>query len=287
MREFRRGGLRFDVRDHLPDGGGPGGASVAGAAASPVAVLLHGFPQDSSAFDGVGRRLAAAGVRALAPDQRGYSPGARPRGRRAYVTAELVADVVALLDAADVERAHVVGHDWGGSVAWSFAARHPERTASLTALSTPHPAAMAAALRRPDQLGRSWYMLAFQLPRLPEAALLARDGAGLRRSLRRSGLADDAVGRYVARLAEPGALTAALAWYRALPVTHGGGGRVRVPTTYLTGRRDPFFAPDAVARTRAHVAAPYTHVELDADHWLPEHRPDDVADAVLGHVSRD
>ncbi|MBX9245944.1 alpha/beta fold hydrolase [Actinotalea ferrariae] len=276
MDSFMRDGLRFDVRD-TPVAGAPGTA--------PAAVLLHGFPQDASAYDAVAPRLAAVGVRTLVPDQRGYSPGARPRGRRAYVVTELVADVLALLDAAGLERAHVVGHDWGGSVAWAFAARHPGRTASVTVLSTPHPAAMAAALRRGDQARRSSYMLWFQVPRLPELTMLRRDAAGLRRSLRRAGLEDGAADRYADRLLEPGALTSALAWYRAIPFSRGsGGGRIRVPTTYVTGRRDPFFSRDAVAATPRYVAAPFTHVELDADHWLPEHRPDDVAAAVLAHV---
>ena len=293
METFSRAGLTFDVRDHRPPQA-PGTPAAPGPAAPdaaradpPTAVLLHGFPQNGSAYDAVIPLLVAGGMRVLVPDQRGYSPGARPRGRRAYTVPELVEDVVALLDAAQVERAHVVGHDWGGSVAWTFAGRRPERTLSLTALSTPHPAAMAAALRHRDQARRSRYMLGFQLPWLPEARLLARDGARLRSSLVRSGLSEASADRYVQRMREPGALTAALAWYRALPVTRGGGaGRTRVPTTYLTGRRDPFFAPDAVAGTAAFVTGPFEHRELDADHWLPEHRASEVATAVLERAAR-
>jgi pimeloyl-ACP methyl ester carboxylesterase len=277
MDSFTRDGLRFDVRDHRPAVPAPG---------EPVAVLLHGFPQDASAYDAVAGLLVAAGVRALAPDQRGYSPGARPPGRRAYAVEELVADVRALLDAAGVARAHVVGHDWGGAVAWAFAHRHPDRTASLTALGTPHPAAMRAGLRRGAQAVRSAYVLGFQVPVVPERLLLARDGRRLRRSLTGSGLEDERAGRYVARMREPGALAGGLAWYRALPVTRGGGtGPVGVPTTYLSGRRDPFFDPASVAATREHVTGPYLHRELDADHWLPEHRPADVAAAVLRHAA--
>ncbi|GIG35649.1 alpha/beta hydrolase [Cellulomonas pakistanensis] len=273
---YTRDGLTFDVRDHVPEEPAPGG---------PVAVLLHGFPQDGSAYDDVAALLTARGVRALAPDQRGYSPGARPAGRRPYAVPELVADVLALLDAAGVARAHVVGHDWGGSVAWAFAHRHPGRTASLTALGTPHPAALRHGLRRGAQALRSSYVLGFQVPWLPERALLAGGGAGLRRSLTGSGLEPARADRSVARMREPGALGAALAWYRALPTGRGDGtGTVRVPTTYLSGRRDPFFAAASVAATRDHVDAPYAHEDLDADHWLPEHRAGDVATAVLAHV---
>src|SRR6478609_967008 len=112
MWQYHRDGLTFDVLDSGPRDGEP-------------VLLLHGFPQDHTAWDAVAPLLHAAGLRTLAPDQRGYSPGARPQGRAAYDMGELVADAVALLDAADVTRAHVVGHDWGGSVAWALAERHP------------------------------------------------------------------------------------------------------------------------------------------------------------------
>ncbi|MCC2336649.1 alpha/beta hydrolase [Cellulomonas wangsupingiae] len=272
MDGYLRDALWFDVRDQGPTDG------------APVVVLLHGFPQDGSAYDAVVPLLVDAGVRVLVPDQRGYSPRARPPGRRPYVVPELVADVVALLDTAGVAEAHVVGHDWGGAVAWALAARRPGRVASLTALGTPHPAAMRAGLLRGQAL-RSWYVGAFQLPRLPERALLAHDGARLRDALVRTGLAPHRADRYVARMSRPGALTAALAWYRALGVPSSGStGRVRVPTTYVSARRDPFFAPASVAATAGHVDAPYTRVDLDVGHWLPEHRPSDVAAAVLGQV---
>src|SRR3954467_7630213 len=126
---FRRGDMVFDVQD----GGPPDGEPV---------VLLHGFPQDRTAFDRMAPALHTAGLRTLAPDQRGYSPGARPVGRSHYRVREAVGDVLAMLDAAGSERAHVVGHDWGGAVAWAMAAWHPDRVRMLTALSTPHPAAL-------------------------------------------------------------------------------------------------------------------------------------------------
>src|SRR3954463_14957615 len=164
MDSFRRGDLTFDVRDAGPADGTP-------------VVLLHGFPQDSSSFDRLTPALHSAGLRTLAPDQRGYSPGARPSGRAAYRMRELTADVLALLDAAELGSAHVVGHDWGGIVGWALAAWHPERGRTLTAVSVPHPAAMARAFVTSDQALRSWYMGLFQLPVLPEQLLLAGDGA--------------------------------------------------------------------------------------------------------------
>src|SRR5687768_8192474 len=115
---FTRGALTFDVRDRGPADG-------------PVVVCLHGFPQDGTAFDAVVPPLVAGGLRVLVPDQRGYSPGARPPGRAPYALREVVDDVVALLDAAGVERAHVVGHDWGAVVGWALASRRADRVASL------------------------------------------------------------------------------------------------------------------------------------------------------------
>jgi pimeloyl-ACP methyl ester carboxylesterase len=265
METYARSGLRFDVRD-------------TGTGEHGTVVCLHGFPQDATSYD------ADAGMRVLAPDQRGYSPGARPHagGRADYAMRELVADVVTLLDVAVVERAHVVGHDWGGAVAWVLAGRYPDRVQSLTVLSTPHPAALRAAAMHSSQLVKSRYMAFFQLPRVPERVLLAADARRLRHSLTRSGLPADRVAHYIARLREPGALTAMLGWYRGIAASRGyGAGRTRVPTTYLYGTHDPFFVPRAAHGTRDFVAGDYRMAELDAGHWLPETHPAEVAEAVL------
>lgn len=274
MEVHHRDGLRFDVSDLGPD-----------LPDAPVALCLHGFPQDGSAFDDVAHRLAGRGVRVLAPDQRGCSPGARPRGRRPYALTELVADAVSLLDGAGVRRAHLVGHDWGGVVAWALAAWHPERVASLTALSQAHPAAMGAALRSSTQGLRSWYVAAFQVPLLPEAVLL-RSGV-LEGLLVRSGLPGSRARRYAERAAEPGRLRAAIGWYRALPLGGRPVGRVAVPVTYLHGWRDPFYAPATVLGTAEHVDGPFERRTLDTGHWVPECEPGAVVDAVLEHVAAD
>ncbi|RPF26180.1 alpha/beta fold hydrolase [Georgenia muralis] len=267
LRQYGRGSLLFDVRDEGP----VDGESV---------VLLHGFPQSSAAYDKVVPALHGGGLRTLVPDQRGYSAGARPAARAAYRLEWLVADVLALLDAAGLERAHVVGHDWGGGVAWALASAHPDRVASLTALSTPHPRAMVRSMLNPAQLVRSSYMLAFQVPRLPEAAL----GERLEAALRDSGLPAPDAARYAALMDEPGALTAALNWYRALPLTRLDVGPVQVPTTFLWGNRDPYLSRSAAERTGDHVEERYRFVELPAGHWLPEREPDEVSAAILDLV---
>ncbi len=273
MDSFRRDGLTFDVRDAGPGDGEP-------------VVLLHGFPQDSTAWDRVAPLLHRQGIRTLAPDQRGYSPMARPLGRSHYRLRETVGDVLALLDAAGLDSAHVVGHDWGGIVAWGLAASHPDRVRTLTALSVPHPAAMAAAMLTSDQGLRSFYMGLFQLPLMPELLLLAGDGAVLRRALHRGGLDDAVVDHYVRRLQEPGALSAALNWYRALPwARQDPVGTVRVPTLHVWSTGDAFLGRAATEATQRFVEAPYRLEVLDGvQHWIPELAADRVAELVVGHV---
>jgi pimeloyl-ACP methyl ester carboxylesterase len=267
---FTRDGLQFDVDD-----GGP----IDGE----VVVLLHGFPTDRSSWDRVADRLHRAGLRTLAPDQRGYSPGARPADRDAYRLDELVADVVALVDVSGRDRVHLVGHDWGGALAWLVAGNHPDRVASLTVLSTPHPAAMARAWRHgTEQKRKSWYMAVFQVPRLPERVLAAR----FDRLMARSGLPSADRKRYAVLLGRPDALTGPVNWYRATRHSGVPAHRVGAPTTYVWGSRDPFLGRVAAALTREHVTGDYAFVELDAGHWLPETRDAEVASAILERVAR-
>ncbi len=272
MQQFGNDGLTFDVRDAGPPDGEP-------------VVLLHGFPQDSSAFTRMTPLLHGAGLRTLAPDQRGYSPGARPRGRSAYRMRAVTGDVLALLDAAGLDSAHVVGHDWGGFVGWALGAWHPDRVRTLTVLSTPHPAALSRALLTSDQSLRSTYIGAFQVPVLPERLLLARDGAVLRGVLANGGLPDDDVTRYVDRMRQPGALSSALAWYRAAPLgALDPVGRVSVPTLHVWSTGDVFLGPAATAGTRRHVTGPYRLEVLDGvPHWIPELAAERTAELVIAH----
>jgi pimeloyl-ACP methyl ester carboxylesterase len=284
MHSFAHDGLDFDVLDSGPADGEP-------------VVLLHGFPQDASAWHDVAPRLNAAGLRTLAPDQRGYSPGARPPARAAYRIRELVRDVHALLDAARLDSAHLVGHDWGGTLAWMLAARSPDRVRSLTVLSTPHPDAMTWAMTHSRQAWMSRYMLAFQLPWVPERVLAAR----FESIFTRTGLPASDATRYAARIRSPGDLSGPLGWYRATPplprvrrpAPRGTGARspavprtmIDVPTTYIWGRHDFALGRAAALRTAASVRAPYRFVELDASHWLPETEPVRVAGEIIDRVS--
>jgi pimeloyl-ACP methyl ester carboxylesterase len=194
--------------------------------------------------------------------------------------------VLALLDAAGLESAHVVGHDWGGIVGWALGAWYPERLRTLTALSVPHPAAMAKAMVTSDQALRSYYMALFQLPVVPERLVLAGNGAALARMLRHGGLPREAVDHYVQRMQEPGALTAALNWYRALP--HGARdavGRVPVPTLHVWSTGDAFLGRAATEATRQYVTGPYRlEVVEGVTHWIPELAAERTGELVVAHT---
>jgi pimeloyl-ACP methyl ester carboxylesterase len=201
---------------------------------------------------------------------------------------DLVADVIALADGAGAERFHLVGHDWGGIVAWYLAARQPERLITMTSLSTPHPAAFQAALLRSTQALKSYYVLAFQIPELPEFTMLSFGGKGLRRALRKSGLEEQLIDHYLAALRQPGALTAALNYYRALPL--GGRRAVRcgditVPTMYVWSTNDVALGRTAAELTGHHVTGPYRFEVLDGvSHWIPEEAPEAVTTFLLEHL---
>ncbi|MCU0265718.1 MAG: alpha/beta hydrolase [Actinomycetia bacterium] len=273
--ELEVGGWSFSAHASGPDDG--------------VGVLaLHGFPEGARCWDRVSGPLAAAGCRVVAPDQRGYSRGARPDAVSAYALPQLVADAVGFLDALGWRSAHLLGHDWGAIVAWTVAARHPERVRSLTAVSLPHPQAYGAALRSdPVQQRLSGYLGLFRaMDGKAEQVLLADGAAALRAFFAGSGMGEAEVDVLVRPLREPGALTAALAWYRAMaPEDYAEVPAVSVPTTYVWGTADLGVARAAAEGCAAWVAAGYRFVELDGvSHWVPEEAPDQLAEAVLARV---
>jgi pimeloyl-ACP methyl ester carboxylesterase len=271
--------LRLRARGWVFDGW------AAGPPAGEPVVLLHGFPQTSACWTGVAPALAAAGYRVVAFDQRGYSPGARPGRVRDYRMPQLVADTLAVAERAGAARFHLVGHDWGGAVAWSLAGRHPERVATLMVVSTPHPRAYATALWSGAQLLRSAYIGLFRLPRLPELVLGAGRQRGLRLLLARSGLGPEWVEAYARAMAGPGALSAALAWYRAISPLGLRTPPVTVPTRYVWGSGDPALGRRAATATARWVSGPYRFDVLSgAGHWLPEHHAQALASLLLEHL---
>jgi pimeloyl-ACP methyl ester carboxylesterase len=272
MDQFRRGELVFDVIDEGPADG-------------PVAVLLHGFPQFNMGWNAVIARLAAKGYRCLAPNQRGYSPGARPTRRRDYRVSELVEDVRALIDASDAQRVHLVGHDFGATVAWAAAAEMPERLVSVVSLSTPHPAAFLKAMATSRQGIASWYIYLFQLPLIPERYFL-RGGNAFGLSKLMHSYAEqpaEAAERDARAMAEPGVLTAALNWYRAIPMslTRRVSGKITVPTMYIWSDGDKALLEKGARDTGRYVGGEYRFEILQGTHWLVDEQPDTVADLLL------
>lgn len=265
-------------------------ARAAGPPDGRLVLFLHGFPQSSFQWRYQMAAVAAAGYRAVAFDQRGYSARARPDGVEHYRLEHLVADALGVADEMGGHQVDLVGHDWGGAVAWITAANHPQRVRSLTAVSMPHPAAFAAALVAgdPDQVAKSSYLEMLRQEGTAEAALLAGDGAGLRGLFAATGHPDpDATGEYIALLEEPGALTAALNWYRAASFSDiGEGGKVAPPTLYVWGDADVALGRRAAEATVEHVEGPYRFEVLPgAGHWLPEEVPEQINLLLLEHLA--
>lgn len=274
MDSFERGGFVFDVRDGGPTEG-------------EVVVLLHGFPQDAASWTEVEKILHEGGYRTLAPDLRGVSVGARPTEVSQYRTIESVHDVVAMLDAAGVERAHIVGHDWGGFVAWAMPLEAPDRVRTLTVVSTPHPAALKKSLTRSKQGLQSWYMGLFQVPWAAEKLLTP--GKPVWNAMVR-GLPSEHKERHAQRLADETARTAALNWYRVLrmelPSPSVAWHRIDVPTLYVWGERDPALGRAAAELTADYVTGPYQFEVLRAGHWIPETRPVLLGQLLVTHLGR-
>jgi pimeloyl-ACP methyl ester carboxylesterase len=266
------GDLRFRAMAEGPDDG-------------ELVLLLHGFPQSWWEWRHQLRALGKAGYRAVAPDQRGYSPGARPDGVEQYHVDHLVADVLGMADSSGADRFHLVGHDWGAIVAWHLAAAHPERLHTLSTVSVPHPAAFARALKDPtsEQAAKSGYIVGFQAPGAG-GPMVADDGAGLRLVFQASGLDGD-VEEHVRVLSQPGAIEAALNWYRALDFTGGDVGDIEVPTLFVWSTDDIAIAEEGAGWTGDHVTGPYRFVVLDGvSHWIPEVAAERLTELLLEHV---
>jgi len=260
-------------------------ARADGPADGELVLLLHGFPQTSLSWRYQLGALAAGGYRAVAPDQRGYSPGARPADVGEYRVERLVGDVLGFADALGIEQFHLVGHDWGGAVAWQVAGRHPERLRTVTSVSTPHPGAFRRSIQDGEQRDKSSYILFFRSPDA-EPFFLDNDAAGLRALYTASGLSDDAVEEYVRVLTQPGAMTGALNWYRAAdPGLVEGLGPITTPTMYVWSTSDPALGREAAEATAAQVEGPYRFEVLEGvGHWIPEEAPDALNALLIDHL---
>ncbi len=265
-------------------------AASAGDPRHPLVLLLHGFPQTHHSFRDQLPALAARGFFAVAPNQRGYSPGARPTDLASYATEHLVADVLAFADALGAERFHLVGHDWGGQLSWLVAAYHAPRVRTLSVLSRPHPGAFAEALRSDGaQAKRSRHHSRFDDPSTAERLL--EDGARrLGRMLRDQGVSAGDTEAYLRAFDSCSALDAALNWYRAArdsapELRARAVPAIDVPTLYLWGDADAAVGRAAAERTAEHVRGLYRFVVVpNAGHFLTDQASDLVTSALLEHV---
>ena len=257
-------------------------AIAAGPADGELVLLLHGFPESSWEWRFQLQALGEAGYRAVAPDQRGYSARARPGAVEDYHPLHMVADTIAMADWLSGHQFHLVGHDWGAAVAWAVAGLHPERLRTLTIVSVPHPKAFATALQTEDQQNRSSYIHLFRQEGKAEEVLLGGDGAALRAMLTGTGAAEE----HARVLTQPGAMTAALNWYRAMePGLVGDIPDITTPTLFIWSTNDVALGRDGAEATAQYVKGPYRFEVLEGvSHWIPEEAPEQLNELLLEHL---
>ena len=267
-------------------------AIIAGPTSAPLVLLLHGFAESMRCWDAQVEALGDAGYRAVAPSQRGYSPAARPdpADTANYHIDRLMEDAMVIVAASGYDKArfHLAGHDWGGSIAWALADRFPERVASLTILSRPHPNAFNRALQSPDgdQAHRSRHHRAF-LEEGAEDVVLADDAKWLRERWAAAGVPQASMEKHLAVLGNRPAMQAALAWYRARGAIRSPLGPIRVPTLYIWGDADDTVGRPAAEGTREFVSAAYEFAVLSGGgHFTADQMPEQVNVLLLAHLAR-
>jgi len=266
----------------------------AGPEEGPLVILLHGFPEFWFGWRHQLPALAAAGYRVWAPDQRGYNLSAKPASLDAYSVDTLARDVVGLIDAAGRDRAFLVGHDWGASIAWWVATRYPDQIDRMVVINVPHWAIFREHMRRNvRQVLRSWYILFFQIPWLPEAFARLGDWAMPARALRQSSLpgtfTDADLDEYRKAWSQPGAYTAMLNWYRAVvqkPPAFPMDPRITVPTLLIWGAKDPFLGSE-MARPSIELCDQGRLVFLEgATHWVQHEKASEVNELIVRFFRR-
>jgi epoxide hydrolase 4 len=269
---------------------------VVTAGAGPPVILLHGFPEYWIAWRHQIGPLVRAGFRVLAPDLRGYNLSDRPCSLDGYHIRFLIDDVAALVRSTGHARAHVVGHDWGGIIAWTFAGAYPELVDKLVILDAPHIDIYMRKARRPPQMFRSWYVLFFQLPWLPEKALSANNFRAIRRLFgqppaRDNRFSQEHIEHYVRALSQPGALTAALNYYRALYKLPGAtalarAAHVRAPTLIIWGDMDQALSTVLLEGVIDYAPDVRVHMLPGVGHWVMSEAADDVSDALVSFLTQ-
>lgn len=265
-----------DVQLHVARAGGDG----------PPIVLLHGFPENWTSWRHQIPALANAGYAVYAPDMRGYNLSDRPTGIEAYRLRLLIDDVAEIVRATPQRRAHIVGHDWGGAIAWTFAGAYPELVDRLVIMNAPHLDLYRKVLRKHrGQLFRSWYVVMFQIPGLAERLLSARDYRALRNLFangpaRPGAFSSDDIEQYITAAAQPGALTAMLSYYRAMRDSGskaiGRAARAECETLVIWGERDVALSVRLLDDIEDVAPLAQVHRIPDAGHWVQNEVPGTV-----------
>ena len=265
---------------------------VSGNESDELVILLHGFPESSYVFRNMIEDLASLGYYCIAPNMRGYSSNARPKGRKNYSIKYLVNDVLEIAKSANKKQFHLVGHDWGSAIGWQVVHDHPELITSWTGISVPHPQSFfEAILNDPDQKKRSKYINLFQLPFLPEYKMKSKDFKLLRKLWSKQ--SEDEIENYLSILKEPGALTAILNYYRAgyKTIKRAGSeqvlGDINVPTLFIWGNKDIAVGPVSVEGSHKYMKGDYTFLELDGGHWLIQTHYLKVKEAIVGQLKKE
>jgi pimeloyl-ACP methyl ester carboxylesterase len=263
----------------------------AGPAYGPLMILLHGFPEFWYGWHKHLPVLAQSGFRVWAPDQRGYNLSDKPPSIRDYAITQLMADVEGLIDAAGKTKALIVGHDWGGAVAWWLATHRPERVEKLVIINVPHPLVMRRLLSTSiRQLLRSWYVFAIQIPKLPEWRSSRDNWRDLVRGMQASSLpgtfSNADFDQYRQAWSQPRAYSSMLNWYRAalryeIQKEKSNTKQVVVPTLVLWGTRDKFIAPEAAEMSRGMCQHGELIVFDDNTHWLQHERPTEICEHMI------
>ncbi|ADW71579.1 alpha/beta hydrolase fold protein (plasmid) [Granulicella tundricola MP5ACTX9] len=262
-----------------------------------LALCLHGFPEVALSWREQMLALAESGYRVWAPNQRGYGKSSRPPRMQDYAIENLMADVAALIDASGAQHVVLLGHDWGGIVAWCFASRRLRLLDKLVIINVPHPVCFARSLRRPEQFVRSWYAAAFQMPFLPEWFLRRKNAKGIEEAMLRSSTRPESFSRDLleatrSNAAEPDALKAMVDWYRAFVCGGGlqrqlryGFPRIEVPTLLIWGEEDRFLTKASTIGTEEFVTLLSMHFLPGVSHWVQQDATEQCNRLILQFIS--
>lgn len=278
IKKINIGPLEFDCR-------------VSGNKSNELVVLLHGFPESSIMYRKLMEDLSIQNYYCIAPNLRGYSVRARPKGKKYYTIDKLVNDVVDIAKRIGRDKFHLIGHDWGSAIGWQLVHDNPDKILTWTGMSVPHlQSFFEAVLKDPDQIKKSKYIKLFQFPFLPEINIKSKDYKILRKLW--NAQSKDEIVEYIAILNEKGALTAMLNYYRAnnrLAIRAGNEqilGDINVPTLFMWGNKDIAIGSESVNNSHKFMKNKYTFLELDGGHWLVQSNYSEVKTAILDHLSK-